>query len=63
MGSLYRMGLPRSRARLVTDWRKTSIPKVIALLAVEQDGLKTLTIGDFGTSLGAQVDPAGKLKF
>ncbi len=62
MANLYRTSLSQDKARLVSNWREISIPKVVGMLAVERDGLKTLTISRT-SPLGTPVDPAGQLEF
>jgi hypothetical protein len=61
LGRLYRVGLDGAQARSIADWRRISTAKVIGMMRVEFDDLKTLQISGF--AMGPQQDPEGQLEF
>jgi hypothetical protein len=61
MGKLYRVSLDRQHVTTVSNWRKIAPSKVIGMMTVENDSLKTLQIS--GTSSLPQTDPGGELEF
>jgi len=63
MGNLYRVRLDRRSARAIANWRQVSVPRVIALMTVESDGLRDLEISGAASPFSTQSDPEGMLEF
>ncbi len=58
---LYRVSLDWNDARSVPDWRSITERKVISMMTVELNELKTLTIS--GTGVSPALDPEGQLEY
>lgn len=63
LGRLYRVSLDQSRARKVKDWRTIPERRVVGLMTVEIDNLRTLTISSSRDEMTVPADPQGQLEF